>query len=25
MAKYEQLKTRTRDDYPFIREYRTRW
>lgn len=25
MAKYEGLKTRRRDDYRFILEYRTRW
>lgn len=25
MAAYEKLKTRRRDDYAFILEYRTRW
>lgn len=25
MASYEKLKTRTRDDYHFILDYRTRW
>lgn len=25
MAAYEKLKTRTRDDYLFILDYRTRW
>lgn len=25
MAAYEKLKTRTRDDYRFILDYRTRW
>lgn len=24
-ANYEALKKRTRDDYPFSQEYRTRW
>lgn len=25
MASYEKLKTRTRNDYNFILDYRTRW